>query len=268
MAIYRNVQMTFWTDSKVVDNFTPEDKYFFLYLMTNPHTNLCGCYELSLFQASNETGYNKEAVERLLTRMAEVHHVIKYSKKTKEVLIINWGKFNWTKSADFQKPLRKEFETVKDPEFKEFLEIELEEIGTVLGRSYDPPTTTDTVTVINDDKYTNQIKEIINYLNFVTDSNYRTSTNKNRTLITARLNEGYTTDDFKRVIDKKYKEWKGTDWEKFVRPSTLFGNKFEEYLNQKGTEKKGNASKNTFTDIQRSSSYENMSELEKQLLDN
>ena len=55
MAIYRSIQMSFWTDSKVVDEFTPEDRYFYLYLFTNPHTNLAGCYELSLKQASVET---------------------------------------------------------------------------------------------------------------------------------------------------------------------------------------------------------------------
>ena len=45
MASYRNISMDFWTDSKVVDDFTPEDRYIYLYCMTNPHTNLCGCYE-------------------------------------------------------------------------------------------------------------------------------------------------------------------------------------------------------------------------------
>ena len=59
MAIYRNVRIGFWTDTKIVDDFTPEDKYFYLYLFTNPHTNLCGCYELSFKQASVELGYDQ-----------------------------------------------------------------------------------------------------------------------------------------------------------------------------------------------------------------
>lgn len=50
MASYRNISMDFWTDSKVVDDFTPEDRYIYLYCMTNPHTNLCGCYEVSIKQ--------------------------------------------------------------------------------------------------------------------------------------------------------------------------------------------------------------------------
>ena len=52
-------------------------------------------------------------------------------------------------------------------------------------------------------------------------------------MIHARCEEGFTVDDFKKVIDKKCAEWMGTDWEKYLRPETLFGTKFEGYLNQK-----------------------------------
>lgn len=122
MAIYRSIQMTFWTDSKVVDNFTPEDRYFYLYLLTNPHTNLCGCYEISNKQMSDETGYTKEVVDRLLDRMEKTHDVIRFSRMTKEVLILNWSKFNWTSSEKFRKPLEKEIGSIKCPDFKQFLE--------------------------------------------------------------------------------------------------------------------------------------------------
>lgn len=74
MASYRNISMDFWTDSKVVDDFTPEDRYIYLYCMTNPHTNLCGCYEVSIKQIANETGYNNDSVERLLKRLDIVQH--------------------------------------------------------------------------------------------------------------------------------------------------------------------------------------------------
>ena len=98
MAIYRNVQLSFWTDNKVLDDFTPEDKYFYLYLLTNPHTNICGCYEISYKSMSDDTGYNKETIIRLLERFDKVHGVIKFSPSTKEVLILNWYKYNWSKS--------------------------------------------------------------------------------------------------------------------------------------------------------------------------
>lgn len=122
MATYRNIQMSFWTDSKVTDDFTPEDRYFYLYLMTNPHTNLAGCYELSLKIASNETGYTKEVIENLIDRFTTVHNLIRYSRNTKEVLILNWSKFNWTSSEATMKGVRKSVSEVKDLEFKGFLE--------------------------------------------------------------------------------------------------------------------------------------------------
>ena len=97
MAIYRNVHLSFWTDNKVADDFTPEDKYFYLYLFTNPQTNLCGCYEVSLKQIANQTGYNRDTIERLIERFEKVHKVIVYSKESKEILLLNWYKYNWTK---------------------------------------------------------------------------------------------------------------------------------------------------------------------------
>ena len=75
-------------------------------------------------------------------------------------------------------------------------------------------------------------KEICEYLNKLTNSNYRSSSKKTQELIKARFNEGYTLDDFKIVIEKKCVEWMNTDMQKYLRPETLFGTKFEGYLNQ------------------------------------
>ena len=77
------------------------------------------------------------------------------------------------------------------------------------------------------------LNKIITYLNKQTGSNYKFSSKKTNDLINARLREGFTEQDFYEVIDKKTIEWKGTDFEKFLRPETLFSNKFESYLNQK-----------------------------------
>ena len=81
-------------------------------------------------------------------------------------------------------------------------------------------------------------KEIIEHLNTRTGSNYRHTTNKTKDLIKARFNEGFTLDNFKEVIDKKCVEWMNTDMQKFLRPETLFGTKFEGYLNQQVQERK------------------------------
>lgn len=75
-------------------------------------------------------------------------------------------------------------------------------------------------------------EDIVTFLNSATGSNYRSTTDKTRKLIAARLAEGFTIDDFKAVITKKAKEWQGTDMAQYLRPETLFGTKFEGYLNQ------------------------------------
>lgn len=73
---------------------------------------------------------------------------------------------------------------------------------------------------------------VIDYLNKVAGTSYKASSKKTQSLIKARVNEGFTLDHFKVVIDKKYKEWINTEWARYIRPETLFGNKFEEYYNQ------------------------------------
>ena len=76
-------------------------------------------------------------------------------------------------------------------------------------------------------------KEITEYLNNRTGSNYKHTTKKTKDLIKARFNEGFTIDDFKIVIDKKTVEWiNDKEMNKYLRPETLFGTKFESYLNQ------------------------------------
>ncbi len=161
MAIFRNIQMSFWTDSKVVDEFTPEDRYFYLYLLTNPHTNLCGCYEVSIKQMSDETGYTKEVIKLLLDRFEKSHNVIRYSNQTKEILLLNWNRFNWTKSPKFQKPLICQIENIKDLEFRNYLVDIFNSASDTVSIPYPYPTDTvsipyeypiDTVSIPYEDK--------------------------------------------------------------------------------------------------------------------
>ena len=166
MAIYRSIQMSFWTDSKVNEDFTPEDKYFYLYLFTNPHTNLAGCYELSTKLMAYEMGYSKDTVDRLIDRFVNVHKVIDYCLETKEVLLINWHKYNWTKSEKFRKPLEYEISQIRCSKFKEFLSALFSADDTVSIRYLYRTDTSVTVTVsdtvsdnnnINNDIYINNI---------------------------------------------------------------------------------------------------------------
>lgn len=77
-------------------------------------------------------------------------------------------------------------------------------------------------------------KEVIDYLNVSASTQFRSNGKKTQSVIKARFNEGFTLDDFKTVIDKKTADWLNDEkWSKFLRPETLFGNKFEGYLNEK-----------------------------------
>ena len=76
-------------------------------------------------------------------------------------------------------------------------------------------------------------KEIIDYLNEKTGRKYKHTAIANQRVIKARMNEGYTLEDFKTVIDKKTVEWKNdVKMKKFLRPETLFGTNFDRYLNE------------------------------------
>lgn len=84
-------------------------------------------------------------------------------------------------------------------------------------------------------------KEIIDYLNAKTNKSYQYQGTATQRHINGRFKEGYTLDDFKKVIDIKTAEWKGGNMEQYLRPETLFGTKFEGYLNQQqGEEEKEN----------------------------
>ena len=243
MAIYRNVRLSFWTDNKVIDDFTPEDKYFYLYLLTNPQTNLCGCYEISYKRMSEDTGYNKDTCLRLLKRFDEVHNVIKFNESTKEVLILNWYKYNWSSSAKtlsgvmatakhikceaFKKYVLCVVESVKNGD-KEPVRYPIEASVSVADTVTDSVSETDTVK----ESKSEDIKRIVDYLNEKCGTHYRYNTANTRKHIIARFNDGYAVDDFVQVIDKKTGEWMGTKFQQYLRPDTLFGNKFESYLNQ------------------------------------
>ena len=92
----------------------------------------------------------------------------------------------------------------------------------------------------NNNNINSAVEEIISYLNSKAGTRYNPKTKQTVQHIRARLNEGYTVDDFKAVIDKKCDDWMGTEWEAYLRPNTLFAGKFESYLNSPVKKKKTN----------------------------
>ena len=129
MASYTKIYKTFWTDAKV-DEFTADDKYLYLYLLTNPRVSLCGCYEINIKHMAYETLLSTDKVQKSIERLSK-SNVVKYCKETKELLIVNWHRFNWTSSPRLIGGVRKEIETVKCPEFKQYLTGLLNQTDTV-----------------------------------------------------------------------------------------------------------------------------------------
>jgi DnaD/phage-associated family protein len=115
LAKYRHVHVEFWQDPKVLEEMTPEDKYFYLYLLTNPNTTQIGVYQITKKQMAFDLGYSTESITSLLERFINVHKLVKYNDKTRELAIINWGKYNLNKAG---KPvldcISKELKEVKD----------------------------------------------------------------------------------------------------------------------------------------------------------
>ena len=121
MAKYRSIQTLFWSDSKIIDDFTPEDRYFYLYLLTNEKSNQIGCYELSIKQMCRDTGYNEETIRKLLDRFEKILHVIYYDTKTKEIFLKNWYKYNWLDSDKTRVCIEKEFSSIKSSNLIELI---------------------------------------------------------------------------------------------------------------------------------------------------
>ena len=249
--MYRNITTEFWTDSKI-EQTNCNEKLLMLYLLTAPHGNLAGCYEVTYRRIEMETGLNSQQSAKAMERLGELG-MIRYSAETSEVLIMNWGKHNWSKSPKTKAALDKQIEKIKNPQMKRHLIAEYEEHFGVsypypmdtVSEGYEYPyisvSVSDSVSVTEEGvQGEGNVKEVIDYLNAVLGTNYRASSKKNATLINARLKEGFTVEDFKSVIDKKSSSWQGTDMAKYLRPETLFGTKFEGYLNEL-TVKRGGA---------------------------
>jgi DnaD/phage-associated family protein len=122
MAKYRQLFTSFWKDTFITE-LTPEDKLFYIYLMSNAETTQCGIYPFIVKYAAIDTGYSSETIEKLLERFIS-YGKIKYSSTTKEIMIVNWMKYNFINSRTVISCMNKELKEVKNKEFiKELYEI-------------------------------------------------------------------------------------------------------------------------------------------------
>lgn len=117
MEVFTRIERGYWQDDFILE-LTPEQKFFYLYLMSNSKVNTLGAYVFPLTMSTVELGYNKETVLKLLDHFAQVGKII-WDETTKEVFLLNWPKRNWNKKTATLRALKKDFGALKSPVLRE-----------------------------------------------------------------------------------------------------------------------------------------------------
>jgi len=267
--LYTKIDELIWKDEKF-PKLSDDTKLLFFYILTNPHRNILGCYFLPLPYAIFDIGWDLKRLDKGLQELLR-KGFINHDLGANILLIKNYLKYNPLENPNQVKAAIKALTEIPpngmDSDLHEIIKgldkPLLKPLVEGLAKRLPKPVTvtvtvavteditvpiesedkTEESNVINDEAKDEIIEEVveeksvyervITYLNAKLGTNYRFTTKKTQESINARLNENFTADDFKTVIDKKTKEWKGSDMEQYLRPETLFGTKFESYLNQK-----------------------------------
>lgn len=225
MANQRMVQTSLWRKSRRFKALQPLEKLLYLYLLTNSDTELCGAYELEMDEIALHTGIDYRTLPKTFERLEEVG-LAKYVDGW--VVIANYKAFSENPKVrkgieDGMSMLPKEIREVMDS-----LSDSMDRLSYSMT-DFDSDNDNDN----DNDSPTGAVAdEVIDYLNEKANKQFRhTQTNRNRIL--PRLKEGFTVEDCKAVIDRKSRDWlNNPDMSKYLRPETLFGSKFEGYLNE------------------------------------
>ena len=115
MAIYRQIQVSYWQDEFVTE-LMPEEKYFYLYLMTNDKTSQCGVYRFNKRVVAFDTGWTVEKVEEMLLKFVEYGR-IEYNADAHEIFLKNWLKYNKARSPKVATVVDRELKDIKTIEY-------------------------------------------------------------------------------------------------------------------------------------------------------
>jgi len=119
MAAYRQIHITFWQDP-FIEELTPKQKYFYIYLMTNSKTKQCGCYEISMKLIRYETGLTQNEIDSYIKLLVDSKK-IDFNKSNQEFLILNWLKHNSFKSPKVKTCIVKELDVIKTTAFVDYV---------------------------------------------------------------------------------------------------------------------------------------------------
>lgn len=227
----RVINTKMWSDRKVTDKFTSEDKLMWLYLLTNDSINNLGCYKISINKIGFDTGFTKNTIENILLRFMDYHNVIIYDNDTNEILIKNYNKYNWTSSPMYRKSIEKLLDNVESKTL-------IREIKAIISEFYGDKKENKELSVLPfeatpEQELENDIKQVIDIYNETMNKNLTYKNKTTNDMIRARLKEGHSIEDFSVVISFKKQEWENTEYAKYLIPSTLFApSKFSNYLLQ------------------------------------
>jgi len=239
MRDYSKVSPLFWTGTtgKQIRKMGRDAQVVALYLLTCPSSNMLGLYYLPLPTLCHEVNIKNEGALKTLQRLSEAGFA-HYDTASEHVWVVEMARYQIGDTLDEKdnrvKGIKNELKSLcKVVFYNNFLEkykavYHLEDVS-----PYEAPTKPLRSQEQEQEQDTPPpFEEIINYLNAQTGKQYKINSKKTKELITARMNEGFTVDDFKSVIDNQTVKWKNdAKMCEYLRPETLFGTKFESYLN-------------------------------------
>lgn len=124
---YSKIERSFWETDEARE-LTPEEKYFWMYLQTNANVNTLGCYAFRMRKAVDETGYNKDTLEKLLDIMVQ-RGMILYDATTREVFLLHWGKTNWNRQTATLRAIKADLKEIRSEMIKFKINTQLEKSG-------------------------------------------------------------------------------------------------------------------------------------------
>lgn len=117
MEVFTRVERGYWQDEFILE-LTPEQKFFYLYLMSNSKVNTLGAYVFPMTMSTLELGYNRDTVKKLLDHFVDAGKIM-YDETTNEVFLLNWPKRNWNKRTATLRALKKDVDALKSPVLRE-----------------------------------------------------------------------------------------------------------------------------------------------------
>ncbi|MDD3397910.1 MAG: HNH endonuclease [Clostridia bacterium] len=207
----RMIDTDMWIDGQIIDDFEKNDIYLWLYLLTSPHTNICGVLKCSTSMIAFETKLKKEEIEKSITNLQDNLKIIKYNKQEEEVLILNWHKHNWAKSTTLFIKIKKEISHIKSIEFRNYIETLLQQKILISQKLFTIDKKNDKIYQLFNGKcaYCGKILDVLNYtIDHIKPKSQNGINNKSNYFPSCRecnlLKSIYNLDEFRIKFLKKH----------------------------------------------------------------